>query len=69
VLIASFCAPLTLLSFLHAECYTSYEHCYFIKDNMRTYYKGIPDVIEVGEHQFVECEVLNLFAGLMLLSW
>ena len=36
---------------------------------MRTYYDGIPDVIEVGEHQFVEHEVLNLFTGLMLLSW
>jgi hypothetical protein len=30
---------------------------------------GVPDVIEVGEHQFVEWEVLNLFMGLMLISW
>ncbi|KIM75798.1 hypothetical protein PILCRDRAFT_798649 [Piloderma croceum F 1598] len=51
------------------ECHTSYEHCYSVKNNTRTYYKGIPDVIEVGEHQFVEREVLNLFTGLMLLLW
>ena len=69
VLTASFCAPPILPSYLYAECSTSYEHCYSVKDNTCTYYEGIPDVIKVSEHQFVEREVLNLFTGLMLLSW
>lgn len=55
--------------YLFTGCNTSYEHDYSVNANMRTYYDGIPDVIEVGEHQFVEREVLNLFTGLMLLSW
>jgi hypothetical protein len=36
---------------------------------MRTYYRGVPDVVHVGDHQFIERKVLNLFVGLMLNSW
>ena len=50
-------------------CNTNYHHDYSVKDDVRTYYEGVPDVIKVGDHQFVEREVLNLFTGLMLISW
>lgn len=50
-------------------CSTNYHHEYSVKNDVRTYYKGIPDVLEVGDHQFVEREVLSLFTGLMLISW
>jgi hypothetical protein len=36
---------------------------------MRTYYGGVPDVIQISEHRFVDRKVLNLFTGLMLISW
>ncbi|KAJ7302811.1 hypothetical protein DFH08DRAFT_722654, partial [Mycena albidolilacea] len=32
-------------------------------------YAGIPDAIQVGEHQYIEHGVLSLFIGLMLISW
>lgn len=50
-------------------CNTNYHHDYSVKDDVRTYYGGIPDVVQVGDHQFVERVVLNLFIGLMLNSW
>jgi hypothetical protein len=55
---------------LHCHaCSTNYHHEYSVKDDVRTYYRGVPDVLEVGDHQFAEREVLNLFTGLMLISW
>lgn len=41
-------------------CNTNYHHDYTVKDNVRTYYGGVPDVVHVGDHQFVERKVLNL---------
>ncbi|KAJ7190144.1 hypothetical protein GGX14DRAFT_580107 [Mycena pura] len=40
-----------------------------VSDGIRTYYTGVPDAIQVGEHQYIEREVLSLFIGLMLISW
>ncbi|KAJ7165520.1 hypothetical protein C8R43DRAFT_1122234 [Mycena crocata] len=51
------------------ECHTSYQNNYSVSGGTRTYYAGVPDAIQVGEHQFVERQVLNLFVGLMLISW
>ena len=38
---------------LPAECKTNYHHDYSVKDGQCTYYKGVPDLLQVGEHQFV----------------
>ncbi|TFK45431.1 hypothetical protein OE88DRAFT_1721508 [Heliocybe sulcata] len=52
-----------------SRCQTTYYHNYSVYQGIRTYYQGVPQVIQVGEHQYVEREVLNLFVGLMLISW
>ncbi|KAJ7662582.1 hypothetical protein DFH06DRAFT_987125 [Mycena polygramma] len=52
-----------------SQCKTTYHNNYSVRDGIRTYYAGIPNTIQVGEHQFVEREVLSLFVGLMLISW
>ena len=54
---------------LPAECKTNYHHDYSIKDGQRTYYKGVPDLLQVGEHQFVERSLINLWVDLMLTAW
>jgi hypothetical protein len=36
---------------------------------MRTYYNGLPEIIQVEEHQFVERKVINLWITLMMVSW
>jgi len=50
-------------------CSTNYHHDYSVKNDIRTYYEGIPSVVHVGDHQFIEKDVLNLFIALMLNSW
>ncbi|KAJ7863559.1 hypothetical protein B0H13DRAFT_1563608, partial [Mycena leptocephala] len=60
----------TYAGHLHcSHCKTNYYNNYFVSNGIRTYYSGIPDAIQVGEHQYVEREVLSLFIGLMLISW
>jgi hypothetical protein len=36
---------------------------------IRQYYDGAPDIIQVGEHQFVEKRLIELWISLMLVSW
>jgi hypothetical protein len=50
-------------------CNTNYHHGYSIKDKIRTFYPGIPDVVQVGGHQFVETRVVRMWRTLMLVSW
>jgi hypothetical protein len=50
-------------------CKARYYPNYVVRDGVRNYYDNIPDAIQVGEHQYVERSVLNLFIHLMLISW
>ncbi|KAJ7871333.1 hypothetical protein B0H13DRAFT_2012715 [Mycena leptocephala] len=60
----------TYAGHLHcSHCKTNYYNNYSVCDSVRTYYSGIPNAIQVGEHQYIEREVLSLFIGLMLISW
>jgi hypothetical protein len=36
---------------------------------MRNYYAGVPDAVQIGEHQYIERKVAELFVNLMLISW
>ena len=49
-------------------CNTNYHHNFSVKDGLHTYYDGIPGTIQVGEHQFVERRVIELWISMMLLS-
>ncbi|KAF7331311.1 hypothetical protein MKEN_00008300 [Mycena kentingensis (nom. inval.)] len=50
-------------------CKTRYYPNYSVSNGTRTYYPGLPCAIQVGGHQYVERDVLNLFINLMLISW
>jgi hypothetical protein len=54
---------------LLSECGTNYHHNFRVKEGVRTYYDGIPDIIQVGEHQFTERRLIQLWITLMLVSW
>ncbi|KAJ7051020.1 hypothetical protein C8F01DRAFT_1343341 [Mycena amicta] len=60
-------------SFAHTltcdTCHTRYYPNYSVSAGTRSYYTKIPDVIQVGTHQYVERRVLELFINLMLISW
>ncbi|KAF8220742.1 hypothetical protein L208DRAFT_1332085, partial [Tricholoma matsutake] len=36
---------------------------------IHTYYDGIPDIIQGGEHQFAKKQLIQLWITLMLVSW
>ncbi|KAF8229681.1 hypothetical protein L208DRAFT_1285549 [Tricholoma matsutake] len=51
-------------------CNTNYHYNFSVKDGTHTYYDGaIPDVLQVGEHQFAEWRLLQAWIMSMLLSW
>lgn len=57
-----------------SECHVNYHHNYTVSGSSntpytRTYYDGIPNFVQVGEHQFVERKVIDLWISLMLISW
>ncbi|KAJ7600960.1 hypothetical protein C8J56DRAFT_1157215 [Mycena floridula] len=59
-----------IVSQFHCDsCRTSFHVNYSVYKGMRTYYEGIPGVIEVAEHHYIETKVLELFTTLMLVSW
>lgn len=52
------------------ECKVNYHHNFYVPhDGQRHYFSTTPDVIQVGDHQFVETKVINLWIGMMLMSW
>ena len=53
----------------YVECNTNYHHNFRVQHGIRTYYDGVPDIIQVGEHQFTEERLLQLWITLMLVSW
>lgn len=50
-------------------CSTNYHHNYFVRDGQRYYYEGIPDFLQVGEHQYVDQALANAWIDLMVVSW
>ncbi|KAF8223935.1 hypothetical protein L208DRAFT_1314334, partial [Tricholoma matsutake] len=47
-------APVRSVHVYCDKCKTNYHHNFRVKDGVRTYHKGIPDIIQFGEHQFAE---------------
>ncbi|KAI0754602.1 hypothetical protein C8Q80DRAFT_1139888 [Daedaleopsis nitida] len=50
-------------------CNTSYRHDYAVHQDVRTYYSGFPQYVEVALSTYVELRLLKLFTTLSLLSW
>ncbi|KAF8964864.1 hypothetical protein BDZ97DRAFT_2001574 [Flammula alnicola] len=51
------------------KCHTSYHKNYSVTNGYRTYYAGVPDLIQVGEHQFVETKLVHTWRANMLFGW
>ncbi|KAF8958550.1 hypothetical protein BDZ97DRAFT_1923591 [Flammula alnicola] len=62
--------PVWAIRFQCEGCQTAYYHNYSVKDGMRHYYDGsTPEIIQVGEHQFVERKVVNMWRTDTNISW
>jgi hypothetical protein len=60
---------MTRIMFTTLDCNINYHHNFYVEGGERVYYDTIPEIIQVGEHQFVERKVINMFITLMLVSW
>lgn len=50
-------------------CRYSYQNNYSVHHGVRYYYGGIPDYIQVSEHQFVEKKLVGMWVDMMLVGW
>ncbi|KAG8915848.1 hypothetical protein FRC00_011271 [Tulasnella sp. 408] len=48
---------------------TVYHYNYSVQDRTRYYHSGVPDIIQVGAHHFIERSVINLFVNLQVAAW
>ncbi|KAJ7106902.1 hypothetical protein C8R44DRAFT_637688, partial [Mycena epipterygia] len=53
------------------KCNRRYYHNYFVhkQSSLRTYYGGVPNVIQVAQHFFIESALLELFGNGMVFGW
>ena len=47
----------------------NYHHNYRVHKGQRIYYDTIPEILQIGEHQFAELKLVNMWVMMMLLSW
>ncbi|KAF8894187.1 hypothetical protein CPB84DRAFT_1816137 [Gymnopilus junonius] len=50
-------------------CKVNYHHNFRVHDGQQIYYDKIPDILQIGEHQFAERKLVNMWIIMMLLSW
>ncbi|KAJ6505310.1 hypothetical protein C8R45DRAFT_1091049 [Mycena sanguinolenta] len=51
------------------DCQTNYHNNLSVHAGIRTYYAGVPELIQVREHQFAELKLVNMWTSSMLLGW
>ncbi|KIM72826.1 hypothetical protein PILCRDRAFT_81590, partial [Piloderma croceum F 1598] len=51
------------------ECKTNYHNNYSVCGGVQTYFGGVPDLIQVGEHQLIKTALINTWVDLMLTAW
>ena len=50
-------------------CNVNYHHNYQVFQGQRIYYDGLPNIVQIGEHQFAERKLINTWILMMVLSW
>ena len=50
-------------------CKINYHNNFHVFRGQRIYYDGIPNILQIGEHQFAETKLVELWITMMLLSW
>ncbi|KAJ7185106.1 hypothetical protein GGX14DRAFT_383711 [Mycena pura] len=51
------------------DCNTTYFPDFSVCAGVRTYYGGIPSIMQVEAHQFVERKLVGMWISLMLVAW
>ncbi|KAH9851669.1 hypothetical protein C2E23DRAFT_869110 [Lenzites betulinus] len=63
--------PVRVISLYCRGCHTRYYPNYFLHDqaSTRTYYSGVPRLLQVAQHSFVSADVCEMFSNLMAVAW
>ncbi|KAF6741043.1 hypothetical protein DFP72DRAFT_886318 [Ephemerocybe angulata] len=61
--------PATSIHLYCEACKINYHHNYKVDRGQRTYYEGVPVVLQIGEHHFAEVQLINAWINLMVLAW
>lgn len=51
------------------DCNTDYHCDYYVQNGIRCYYDGIPDVLQIGDHQFAERRLVHSWRLNANLAW
>jgi hypothetical protein len=77
VMVSHIASPLTSAPqvLMMLACHVSFHHAYYVDysvprhNHARTYYGGIPSILHVGGHQYVEVELAHLWRMQCVLAW
>ncbi|KAL4257788.1 hypothetical protein AB1N83_013934 [Pleurotus pulmonarius] len=61
--------PVYTTSLYCRKCHTRYYHNYRVHGQTRIYYEGVPNIIQVAEHYFMESALLELIATGKVFGW
>ncbi|KAJ7168385.1 hypothetical protein C8R43DRAFT_822857, partial [Mycena crocata] len=63
--------PIYTSSLYCRKCNRRYHHNYYVhkQSSLRTYYGGVPNIVQVATHFFIESALLELFANGMVFGW
>ncbi|KAF8807013.1 hypothetical protein BYT27DRAFT_7292820 [Phlegmacium glaucopus] len=62
--------PVWVIRFQCEGCQTAYYHNYFVENGLRHYYDGdLPAIIQVGEHQYVERRLVDMWTTDSNIAW
>jgi hypothetical protein len=52
-----------------ADCNTDYHLDFFVKNDTRFYYDGLPDILQVADHQFIEHGLIDMWRTSINVAW
>ncbi|KAK7035094.1 hypothetical protein R3P38DRAFT_2518773, partial [Favolaschia claudopus] len=63
--------PVYITSLSCRKCHRRYYNNYYIDHtaSLRVYYAGVPEVLQVATHFFIESALLKVFANGMVFGW
>lgn len=53
----------------HTECNANYHHNFVVRDGERCHYPGVPNIVNINEHQFAERALVQEWINMMLVAW
>ncbi|KAI0684134.1 hypothetical protein BC835DRAFT_1293857 [Cytidiella melzeri] len=60
--------PATAVQLRCSYCWTSYHYNYYVSNGCRVFYAGVPAILQVSAHRFVETRLIDMWINSSLIS-